>query len=326
MISMIDTVSPGVTSGLSASNALSAASARSRFSVSHGAETAALDEHGFLVEHLRRLQHLPRRREHGGARQAELHEAQAQHTIVDALERVSREVDEVDLDAVRREAVEQRLEQPLRRVVQEARAVDQVHADDAERLLLRRVLEIEHADVNDDLLVGAARPRLKPNAHPAVALVVAAEAARRDRVGEREERRAVAALRAEPLEIEPLLVVEHRLEPLAADVALAGAVNRVADLHVVRRDALGDRAGGGAGVEKPAHDLLARADLGERAVETGIQVDPEGLVPRRNGMWSHGHQSLQSTRNGRGRTDPATARMPTRSARRRKNEEAAARV
>ena len=93
------------------------------------------------------------------------------------------------------EAVEQRLEQRLRVVVQEARAVDEVHADDAERLLLERVLDVEHAHVDDDLVVGAVGSRLELDAHPAVAFVVAAEAARGNRVGEREERGAVAALR-----------------------------------------------------------------------------------------------------------------------------------
>ena len=73
-----------------------------------------------------------------------------------------------------RQVVEQRLDQLLGLVVEEERAVEQVHADDAERLLLQRVLRVEHADVDDDLAVVVARVRLEADAHPAVALVGAA--------------------------------------------------------------------------------------------------------------------------------------------------------
>ena len=73
--------------------------------------------------------------------------------------------------------------------MQEERAVEQVHADDAQRLLLQRVFGVEHAHVDDDLAVLVARVGLESHAHPAVALVGPLEVARRDRVGEREERR-----------------------------------------------------------------------------------------------------------------------------------------
>ena len=43
---------------------------------------------------------------------------------------------------------------------EEARAVDEVHADDAERLLLQRVLEVEHAHVHDDLAALACAAQL----------------------------------------------------------------------------------------------------------------------------------------------------------------------
>ncbi len=101
MISMIDTVSPGATSSLSASNALERRSREVEVHVGHGTEAAALDEHRLLVQHLRRLQHLALGREHRRAREPELHEPQAHHAIVDVAELVARELDEVDLDAVR---------------------------------------------------------------------------------------------------------------------------------------------------------------------------------------------------------------------------------
>jgi len=68
--------------------------------VGHRAKSAARHEHRFLVQHLGRLQHLAARREHGSAREAELHEPQAQDAIVDSGEFVTREIDQVDLDAV----------------------------------------------------------------------------------------------------------------------------------------------------------------------------------------------------------------------------------
>ena len=78
-------------------------------------------------------------------------------------------------------------------VVLEERAVQQVDADDAERLLLQRGLDVEHPDVQDDLARLVARVGLELDAHPAVALVAAPEAAGDHGVGEGEERGRVAA-------------------------------------------------------------------------------------------------------------------------------------
>ena len=121
----------------------------------------------------------------------------------------------------RRQIVEQRFDEQLGLVVEKERAVEEVDADDAQRLLLEGVLLVEHADVDDDLAVLIARVGLEADAHPAVALVGAAEVARRHRVGEGEEGggRRRGSLRA--LEVQLVLVVEHGLQALAADVALA---------------------------------------------------------------------------------------------------------
>ena len=54
------------------------------------------------------------------------------------------------------------------------RAVDQVHADHAERFLLVDVCFVEHAHVNDDLARLAARFGLKAHPEPAVRLRCAA--------------------------------------------------------------------------------------------------------------------------------------------------------
>jgi hypothetical protein len=109
------------------------------------------------------------------------------------------------------------------------------------RASLERVLAVEHADVQDDLAVLIARPRLEADAHPAVAVARAFVAARGDGVGEGEEAGRGAAALLEAAEVQGVLVLQHRLEARAAHVALRLAVDRVADRHVIRRHALGDR-------------------------------------------------------------------------------------
>ena len=70
----------------------------------------------------------------------------------------------------------------------------------------------------------------------------------------------------EPLDQELVFVVQHQLQALARDVARRLAVDGVAEDHVVGGDRLGDGPRGPAGLEELARDLLAGADLGERAV------------------------------------------------------------
>ena len=114
--------------------------------------------------------------------------------------------------------------------------------------------------------------------HPAVALVAALEAACDHGVGKGEEGGVVAAPFTEAFDIEGKLTVEHRLKPGAGHVAVAGAVDGIADGHVVGRDALRDRACRRADAEEPTNDLLAGTDLGKRAVPAGIEVDPQGFL------------------------------------------------
>ena len=88
---------------------------------------------------------------------------QTHQSIIDL--RVSRagELDHVHLDAVLREIFLQRRDQLFRLLMIE-RAVEQIHADDAERFLLVDIRFIEHPHVNDDLARFAARFGLKTNA------------------------------------------------------------------------------------------------------------------------------------------------------------------
>ena len=245
-----------------------------------GTEAAALDQHRALAQHLRGLQHFPGGPNMARAAQTQLHQLEAHHAVIDVAELDAGELDHVDFDAVGAQVVEQRFEHPFRLVMQETGGVEQVHADDPERLLLQTVFVIEHPDVDQDLAVFIARVSLIFDAHPAVALVGALVIARRDGVGEDEEGGGVAARGAQPFEIEAVLVVEHALQAFARDVALAAAVDGVADRHVVSGYGFGNGAGRRADLEKPARDLLSGADFGERAVANRIEVDPERFLVR----------------------------------------------
>jgi hypothetical protein len=120
--------------------------------------------------------------------------------------------------------------------------VDQVAADDAEGRLLQHGLLVPHAHVQDDVARLALRLGLEPDAHPAMGLVVGLEVEGGHRVGEHEERRVGAPGGGQALDEEPVLVVEHELQPLLGNIARRLAVDGVAEGHVVGRDRLGDRA------------------------------------------------------------------------------------
>jgi hypothetical protein len=117
--------------------------------------------------------------------------------------------------------------------------------------------------------------------------MAATVAPRHHRIGKSEERSVIAALLPEPLHIQIEFPVEHRLEPLARDIALRVPINGVAHFHVVSRHALGDRSGRTADAEKPAHHLLPGADLRERPVPARIEIDPQRLRMRINRFLFH---------------------------------------
>ncbi len=147
-----------------------------------------------------------------------------------------------------------------------------------ERLLLLDVFLVEQADVDDDLVRFGTRVRLETDAQPAVALGGMVVALGGDGVGKGEETRAPTAFFGQPLDEQLVLVFEHLVEALAADVARGRPVDGVGERHVVGGDRLGDGARRAADVEKLPGDFLARADLGERAVLGGIQIDLERLL------------------------------------------------
>src|ERR1700746_966669 len=131
--------------------------------------------------------------------------------------------------------------------------------------------------MHDDLAGLIVDAALKLDPHPAMALVGAAIAPGDYGVGENEERGIITAVLPQALHVEPKFVIEHGLKSAARNVSVSVSIDRVADLHVVSRHALGDCPRSAADTEKPANDFLPGADLGKRAVPTWIKIDPERL-------------------------------------------------
>ena len=205
-------------------------------------------------------------------------------------------MDEVDLDALGAEPVGEALHHPLGLVVVEEGAVDEVDAEDAERLGLQRVVVVEHAHVHDHVAGLGARVQLQADADPAVAFVLLLEAARGDGGGVGEEGGVLRPQVGQPCDHLGELLVQHLQQAGAADVAVDMAVDVVADRHVVGRHGLGDGAGGGADLEEAAGDFLAGADLDDRAVLVLVEVDREGLLVggQRGVAGAHGVSSERS--------------------------------
>ena len=204
----------------------------------------------------------------------------------------------------------------------EVGAVDEIDAEDAERLLLLDIGVVEHPDMQDDVVGRHVGSRLQPHPHPAVAFVALAVALRGDRVGEGEKRRFGGAVILDSRQDQVELLLQHALQPRPRDIASVrrGTVYLVAEFHVVGRHRLGDGAGGGARLEKPARDLLARADLDQGAVFQRVEIDRQRLLDGVGQAFGHGGSSvrlrrrlyirLRGTVSGGGRTPRAPGRAP----------------
>ena len=241
-------------------------------------EAAPLEQDRLLAQHLAGLQHLPVGAEHGHAAQAELDQLERHQPVVHAAELDAAELDHVDLDAAGGQPVQQALDQPSGSWCSKKAPYSRFTPTMPSASCCSAGLHVQHPDVHDDLARLVAGLGLELHAHPAVALVAALVAARHHGVGEGEEGGRVAALVAEPVDVELEFLVEHALQPADGDVPVGLAVDGVADGHVVGRHRLGDRPGRAADPEEPADDLLAGPDLGDRAVPARIQVDAQRLL------------------------------------------------
>ncbi|MEY2544530.1 MAG: hypothetical protein QOE81_1991, partial [Verrucomicrobiota bacterium] len=156
-------------------------------------------------------------------------------------------------------------------------AEEEVDPDDPERFLLIHVSLVQHPHVDHDLARLAPRVALETDAEPAVRFVVLLETARRYGVGKDEECPDASELFVEPLDEQAVFMIEHGLEPVAADITLGRSIDRIAKCHVVGRHRLGDRSGCAADMEKSARHFLARANFGERPILLPIEIDLERL-------------------------------------------------
>src|SRR5512142_1124298 len=73
---------------------------------------------------------------------------------------------------------------------------------------------------------------------------------------------------------------KHCLQPAAAYITVGGAIERIADGHIIRGDRLGDGSRCPAHMKKPAGDLLTCTDLGEGPELLQIHIDLKRLLPR----------------------------------------------
>src|SRR5262245_41696493 len=119
---------------------------------------------------------------------------------------------------------------------------------------------------------------LKPHTQPAVRFIALFEAARRDGIGEDKECLLGSKFSIQPFDQKIVFMIEHFLEPHAADVAVGRSVNGVAKCHIIGGHGLGDRAGCTANAEESARYLLSRANFSESAILRRIQIDVESLL------------------------------------------------
>src|SRR5215467_11457929 len=150
-------------------------------------EAAPLHQDRLLAQYFAGLQHLAVGTKHRDTAQPELDEFERHQPVVHAAELDATELDHVNLDAAGGKPVKEALDEPV-------------------RLVMRLGLEL--------------------HAHPAVALIAAPVAAGHHRIGKREEAVVVAALIAEPVDIELEFLVEHALEPPGGYIPVRLAVHR----------------------------------------------------------------------------------------------------
>ena len=255
-----------------------------------GTKTAAFDQHGALVEFFGRLHDFAVRAEHGGATQTLGDQLEAHQTVVDSGKGRSAETDHVHLDTLRREVIEQAADQLFRFAMEAEGAVDEIDPDNSDRFLLRDVLRVEHADMDDDLIDSPAGHRLETDTHPTMRFVVTVEAARRHGVGKNEKGLFRAHLRLKTLTQQGVFVLQHAAEALAADIALHGTVNRVAESHVVGRHRFGHCAGRRTDVKESPRHFLSCSDLGKGAVDGAIEIEVQRLAIGREVVIVGGHE------------------------------------
>src|SRR5262245_291368 len=241
-------------------------------------EGSQFDAQCTLVEALRWLDDISVRREHHRVGEAELDQLKTRQSTVEAVERGARELDHVDLETFPLNVVQQGLDELRGLRVMIEGGVRKIDADDAERFLLSRGVLVEKKHVDENIGWCATGLCLESVGESALAVLVPRIASRGNRVGDNEKDASIAARWPEPFEKQRILTLEHRLESLAAHVAVALSIHRVAHRGVVCRDGLRHRSRGAADAKEPPRHFLTGTDLREGAVPRGVDVDLQGLL------------------------------------------------
>ena len=261
------------------------------------AEAAALDEHRLLVEHLAGLEHLPSGPNIAAPLTGRVARASAPSAGCPPLR------NSIPLNSIMSISIRPVVSLSSRLSTSfsgswcmEERAVEQIHPDDAERLLLQRRLGVQHPHVQDDL-AGLVARRATGTSRPS-SRGTRCRPCSCGRPPCRQRRRTRSSSpRCRPSRS---MLSWNSWSSIACrrprDIAARPAVDRVADRHVVGRHALRHRAGGAADAEEPAHHFLPRADLGERAIPARVQVDLQRLL---QGVGSNLHGDHSSPRRPR---------------------------
>src|SRR5262249_12109497 len=120
--------------------------------------------------------------------------------------------------------------------------------------------------MDNDLARLSAGLGLKTHAQPAMRFIALFETARRNSIRENKERFVASKFLIQPFDQKIGFMIEHFLQPHAANVTITRSVNGVAERHVVGRHGLGDRAGCAAHPKESARYFLSRANFSKGAI------------------------------------------------------------
>ena len=235
------------------------------------------EHHGFLVEHVPRRQRGALRRKTDGLRESRVNCVNQERALVPGLKRWTAEIDVVDFDAFL-DILSNVFKERLFALNLIKGGVNQIYAEDADRLLLEDVGGIPHINVQEQVVWLAARLHLKSQSNPAVRLVGSRKIAGGDRVDEAEEASPRSTRLGQLVQQLSPFALNHGHKPFPGDVTGTGTVQVITDFFVIRGDGFGDGAGSTADDQKPSHDFLASANFGERAESSRVHVDLKSLL------------------------------------------------
>ena len=127
--------------------------------------------------------------------------------------------------------------------------------------------------MEDDVIGFLTRGTLKSNSHPAQAILLPTVTAGGHRIGKHKKARFIPALYGQPFVQQAVLVFEHVMQALLADVPAGLAINRIAHRHVIGAHTFSYRTGRSANAEEPPRHFLPGANLSKGAVLVAVKID-----------------------------------------------------